>query len=749
MKVVLIVVFCSLLIICFLSIFLCSECASDEREFQKALESVEGRDYSQAAEILKSLIPKVENPELKSKYRYVAATCYRKLGRWEEAISYYKSTLGEGEFPFADLARLHIATGYRDLRDHEMAIEWYETILRHHPDSFSAVEARYQLGECYFTIKQYEAAIDHYTKFIESYPEETRVRMVTYKIACAHQELKKWSEAYIRYLGLIRQNMEDGIARSALGKIKLLLSRPTITMTRDDRIYYGLALYYARQYKTAREELKKVMDDTDSLSAKAAYFIAESYYRERDYSTAITEYRSVVKRYPRSDYDVTSQYQIALCHWRVGREEASNVLLAKFAVIYPENELADDAEFQIAEHHREKERYREAADAYGKVAAKYPTSSLADNALWNMGWCYIKLRDNDRSEQAFRQLLNEYPSSQLAGSARFWTGVSCERAEKWQAAVDAYKEVMQSGDWYYSDRAERRIERLSSKSLESFHVSRFTSDDYEKVKIDDSVPAWRNVEEPIPTRARELLDLRIFDDAVGELLVAVEAAVALESAYYNLSVCHRKMGDFSKSWRYAWRLSQLPGIKENGAMPGQLYRMLYPLAYRDAVFSNSEKNKLDPLLVLALMVHESGYDPAAVSWADARGLMQIMPPTGKEIAQRLGIRPFRTEMLHQPELNIKMGTWYLGGLVSRFGDRVQRVLPEGKPAEPGADHSDIVRILALGGYHSGESRIRRWVEKYGIEDIDEFVEGMPIYQTKQYIKKVCDSYEIYKSLYIE
>jgi soluble lytic murein transglycosylase len=56
-------------------------------------------------------------------------------------------------------------------------------------------------------------------------------------------------------------------------------------------------------------------------------------------------------------------------------------------------------------------------------------------------------------------------------------------------------------------------------------------------------------------------------------------------------------------------------------------------------------------------------------------------------------------------------------------------------------------MLTLGAYHGGETRVRRWVEKYGIEDIDEFVEGIPIYQVKQYIKKVCDSYEIYKSLY--
>ena len=152
------------------------------------------------------------------------------------------------------------------------------------------MEARYQLGECYFTIGKYEAAIDHYTKFIESYPEESRARMAAYKIGCAYQKLVKWLEAHTQYQGLIRQNMKDEIARNALSKIKLLVSsHPTITITRDDRMSYGLVLYYAGQYKAAREELKKVIQGADNLSAKAAYFIAESYYRENDYLAALRE----------------------------------------------------------------------------------------------------------------------------------------------------------------------------------------------------------------------------------------------------------------------------------------------------------------------------------------------------------------------------------------------------------------------------------------------------------------------------
>jgi soluble lytic murein transglycosylase len=743
MRIVMTMPLCSLLIVCLLSIFSCLEAVPDQKELEEALDLVEKRDYSQADEILKILIPKLKEPGMKAKYRYLAATCYRKLERREEAISYYESVLEESGFMFADLAKLHIARLYKNLEDYESAVEWYETFLRDHPYSSYAVEAQYQIGECYFEMKQYEPAIAQYGKFMEMYPEEARVRAGIYKIGRAYQELQKWPEAYIQYQKVIRQNMRDEITRNALGNINLLiLEYPTLTITREDRLYYGMASYYAGQYKAAREELKKVIEGADDLSAKAAYYIAESYYREREYTTAIEAYTSVIEGYPQSDYAVSSEYQIAICYWRTGKEEKSNELLASFAATYPENNLADNAEFQIAANYASKEEYEEAIDAYSKVVSKYPASSLADDALWNVGWYYVKLKDNVKSEQTLRRLMNEYPDSSLAGAARFWIGVNYEKMEKWQEAVDAYKQVIQKGEWYYSDRAKMRIESLAKRGKIAEELA---SVQYQKVKIGDSDLVQQKIEAPLPIRAQELLDIRIFDDAAGELSIAARSSASLENIYYNLSVCYEKMGNFSDAWRYAWRLLQLSGVKVEGRTPLQLQRMSYPIVYKDTVLSSSSENGIDHLLMLALMREESRYAPAAVSSAGARGLTQIMPPTGRDIASRLKIQPYNTEMLFQPELNIKMGTWYLGGLASRFNDRVSEALASDNPSE----YSDIVKILALGGYNAGESRVRRWVEEFGIEDIDEFVENIPFSETKRYIKKVCDSYEMYKFLYIE
>jgi len=745
LRTVLNVVGCLFISLCLLSILSCFESAPTEEEVEKALAPLEMSEYSRVIEVLEFLIPKIKDPETRGRCNYVAATCYRELGDWDKAISYYQLALEEEEFLFADLASLHIATGYRSLYNYGDAIKWYESILLNHPESYTAVEARYQLAECYFTMKDYEAAIGHYVKFIEDYPEDERIRVVKYRTGCAYQELEKWSEAYIQYQGLIRQDMKDDVARNALDRIKFLLSSHSdITVTTDDRMNYGLVLYYARKYKDAREELKKVVDDTDNSSAKAAYFIADSYYQERKYTTAIKEYTAFAKRYPESNYAVSSQYYTALCRWKTAQRELSNTLLAKFAETYPDSYFADNARFQIADNHRSRGKYKEAADAYSKVVVEYPTSALADDSLWNMSRCYEKLGDKDNNQQALRRLLNEYPDSSLTGSARFWIGMNHEKAEEWEAATGAYKEAMANRDWYYADRAKRRIDSLVKREKITKEAGTVQ---YEKVKLDDSIPAWQNIQAPIPTRAQELLNLRIFDDAVGELRMLVKTAVALEGAYYNISACYKKMGDFNNSWRYAWRLSRLPNMKgEDEVMPRQLHRMLYPLAFWEAISTNAEKNELDPFLMLALMYEESRYSPTAFSSAGAHGLTQIMPPTGRDIARRLKIQPFSNEMLFQPETNIRMGTWYLGDAVKRLSRDMGKILEKNAPGKE-FDLNDIVKILALGAYNGGESRVRRWVNEYGIEDMDEFVEKIPIDQTRRYIKKVCHTYEMYKFLY--
>jgi soluble lytic murein transglycosylase-like protein len=125
---------------------------------------------------------------------------------------------------------------------------------------------------------------------------------------------------------------------------------------------------------------------------------------------------------------------------------------------------------------------------------------------------------------------------------------------------------------------------------------------------------------------------------------------------------------------------------------------------------------------------ESGYDADAISHAGAYGLMQIMPVTGEDVAQRLKINSFEPKMLFEPEINIQIGTWYMKNLMDTF---------------------DNNHALVSGAYNGGQGRMKQWLEELNLSDMDEFIEDIPIDETRRHIKKVMDSYYIYKELYSE
>src|SRR5690606_26500623 len=121
---------------------------------------------------------------------------------------------------------------------------------------------------------------------------------------------------------------------------------------------------------------------------------------------------------------------------------------------------------------------------------------------------------------------------------------------------------------------------------------------------------------------------------------------------------------------------------------------------------------LDPYLMAALIAQESTFDPKIRSAANAWGLMQILPSTGRRIARQIGIRNFSNATLTNPEQNLKIGMTYFAGLAKRFGGT----------------------YYALASYNAGENRIERWKQERPGMDEDEFIDDIPFPETQNYVK---------------
>jgi soluble lytic murein transglycosylase len=160
-------------------------------------------------------------------------------------------------------------------------------------------------------------------------------------------------------------------------------------------------------------------------------------------------------------------------------------------------------------------------------------------------------------------------------------------------------------------------------------------------------------------------------------------------------------------------------------LPPDVLEIIFPIDYWPLIQKYSKLHGLDPYLLTALMAQESTFTAEIRSSANARGLMQLLPSTGRIYARKLGMKSFTTASLMQPETNVRLGTQYFKELVAMFG---------------GVHY-------ALAGYNAGEHRVVRWLKEAPGLPADEFIDNIPFPETQNYVKRILGTAEDYRRLY--
>jgi soluble lytic murein transglycosylase len=160
--------------------------------------------------------------------------------------------------------------------------------------------------------------------------------------------------------------------------------------------------------------------------------------------------------------------------------------------------------------------------------------------------------------------------------------------------------------------------------------------------------------------------------------------------------------------------------------PFQFWQLAYPLPWRSQVESLAKENSLDPFLIAGLIRQESEFDAEAISRSNARGLTQVMPTTGLDLSRRVGLKGFHTGLLHSPDVNLKLGTFYMRWLLNLTEER-----PE----------------FMLASYNAGKSRVDNWRNIYRFREPAEFIESIPLAETRNYVQVVLRNADFYRRLY--
>jgi soluble lytic murein transglycosylase len=186
------------------------------------------------------------------------------------------------------------------------------------------------------------------------------------------------------------------------------------------------------------------------------------------------------------------------------------------------------------------------------------------------------------------------------------------------------------------------------------------------------------------------------------------------------------LGDYTLAMRHV--AQALPEHDTGPWAPDHIEALMlaYPLAYATEVTGAAQSHHISDLLLLSIMRQESAFSTTATSTVSAQGLMQIMPSTGRRIAQRLQQNDYRDALLTQPATNVGFGAWYLKALIDKFSGNL---------------------AVAIGAYNAGPMATQRWLGTHVGGPTDVFIEDVPYKETRNYIKKVLGNLAVYTALY--
>jgi len=381
---------------------------------------------------------------------------------------------------------------------------------------------------------------------------------------------------------------------------------------------------------------------------------------------------------------------------------------------------------------------------YQTLVQNYPQSDYAPESAWRLLWPLLNSGDSNGFMSQAQRYLSQYPYARSAPKALFWMGKLQEAAKPMEATADYEQLLERYPTSYYAFRAQGRLSVLAKGKADPGWATKAQRSDYPpaetRLNALDIMPSAEQLGEgdlgrSLRSQTRELQAIGAADDVlliVGEAMHGqIPPAVSswAEQTDGDKSKGLRLMRDALEKLtrdRFTAEMSRHEKLKPVGT-PDEL-KLLYPVYFPEPVRAGGVKNQIDPYLIEALMREESYFNEFAISGSNARGLMQLLPATAQDVASWESLPSFKTGDLFVPEVNIKLGSRYLGYLHQLFN---------GNP------------MPAVGAYNGGPNAMKRWVYASAdfAHDPDMFVERIPYEQSRDYIKKVFAGYWNYTRLY--
>jgi soluble lytic murein transglycosylase-like protein len=698
--------------------------------------AIEGGKFGDALAQLATLPPATLTPQDRNRARYLAAHAAMKLKRYAEAVQAFGEVF-EHYPELADYAVWNMARIYQELNAERFYEETLRRLIVRFPESRLIPQARMALARYMVNVTgELRDAVGVLEELLAQQAKAPYAPEAYLLLGQAYAGLGLHDKAVEVYRSVYVRFPTTPEAEGVASRMEALLpqgQRFLTWLTPHERLQRADQLAEAGDCERAIQEVHQIA--AEALSADLGVWATSrlgicgfKLRRYRDTIAALEKMRPSLladERAPEALYILGSAYQ------RDGRSGEAERTFRLLAAREPQTLWNAKALVALGSLYEGRQEMERAVEAYRELTARYPTADRADEFAWRIGWLHYIQGLFSGAARDFAAAAEHYPRSMFASNALYWQAKALEKSGSSSQAMALYEQVARDYPYtYYGIRAQEVSRTKPSVRSAAANPMLAAS------ALASSDGAWRQLDaEPVLSSAAqfhrvrmdELLALRFGEDAREEVSQLAKCLGGGGAEQVFLARSYMKAAMSLQAIRILNDFLSAVAPRERLSLPLDFWTMFFPQLFWAEVQEAAKQAQLDPLFLLGVIRQESAFNARAVSRSDARGLMQLLPSTGREVFQRLGMDAFRAELLFEPSLNVRIGAHYLGRLAEAHRGNL---------------------ILALAAYNAGPARVKRWLQEMSTADWDEFIERLPLEETRGYVKNVLRNYGVYQRLYV-
>ena len=732
-------------------------------------------DYDNALLQYQIALQDSPDPLIRAAAKWGEARIYYSQGRYNETLTALNVLITEySQTP--QFAHAYFLQGfvYYELENYPAAADAWQTYLALRPGYLDAFVQELR-GDALYDSNNYAEALAAYTAAIQAAALGDDIYL-DLQVAATQTQLGNYDTALSLYDGIIGRASNDYIKAQALYEAGLVNQAQGLSAEANERFKFavenyplsynsylslvalldaggtvseldrGLVDYFAGQYAVAIAAFDRYLETAPPENDGTAYYYrALSKSSLSQYDEALLDYETFIGTFPAHPSWADAWGEKAFIEWaQKGDYTKAAQTLLEYVRVAPNTSIAADYLMSAARIYERDAQYDKAAETWSRVINEYPGSQQSSYAAFLIGVVNYRSGNYQSALDSFLRSLALSTAETDKTRALLWVGKARQILGDSNGALDAWREGQNlDPGGYYSERArdllqERTPFAPATAANYSIDLARERADAEAWLRLTFTLGPEVDLSnlgplasDPRVIRGREYWDVGFHEEARLEfenLRTELESNLDAVGSYrlmnYLLDLGLYRSAIFAA--RQVLTIAGLDEHTESMMAPAYFSHVRYGLYYSELVSPLAHENGFDPLFIYSVIRQESLFEGFVKSGAGARGLMQVVPDTGAQIASELG-KPinYTDEDLYRPYISVLFGTHYLEKNRNLLG-------------------GDIYATLAA--YNGGPGNALEWQSLSG-GDPDLFLESVRFEETRNYIRNIYEIYVVYKRLY--